>query len=54
MEIEQISLDQRNDIVFPKYSYFRDSSDEKYSNSSSDSTSAADDPIHKSISDLFG
>ena len=45
MEIEQISLDQRIDTVFPKYSYFRDSGDEKNRNSSSDSTSSVDGPI---------
>ena len=37
MEIPQISLEQRNDIAFPKYSYFSNTSDESNKNSSSNS-----------------
>jgi hypothetical protein len=47
MEIPQISLDQRNGILFPKYSsYFSHTGDERDKNSSSES---ADDTIQKSF-----
>jgi len=50
MEIPQISLEQRNDIAFPKYSYFSNTSDESNRNSSSNSSETK----QTSISDFLG
>jgi uncharacterized protein YecE (DUF72 family) len=50
MKIPQISLEQRNDIEFPKYSYFSNTSDESNRNSSSNSGETK----QTSISDFLG
>ena len=50
MEIPQISLEQRNDIAFPKYSYFSNTSDESNRTSSSNSGETK----QTSISDFLG